>query len=156
MQKALTSILLATAISMPAMALSPEADETAILGVVNAFNEAIVEHDEAAMLELFLSPDAVFASIRGDGSGGRVQLSNAAGFAAMIGNDDGNEMSETFFDIEIQIGEATATMMSQFDFVMNGDVGNHGYETWSLLRVGEDWKIASVVWSSNGPRPAAE
>jgi ketosteroid isomerase-like protein len=154
MRSILSIAALAVAVSTPAFAQSSQNDEIAIREVVTAFNDAIVEQDEAAMLELFLSPDAVFATSRGDGTGTRAQISNASGFASMIANDHDGDMREDFFDIEIQIGETTATMMSRFDFVMGDQIGNHGYETWSLLKVGDEWKIASVIWSSNGPRPA--
>lgn len=153
MRTFLSTILLLVVVSNTAAAQSTSSDEAAIRDVVTAFSDAIIERDEAGMLDLFIAPTAVFASVRGDGSSGRVQVTDAAGFASTIANET-DAMREDFFDIDIQIGETTATMMAPFDFVINDQILNHGYETWSLLRIGGEWKIASVVWSSNGPRTA--
>jgi hypothetical protein len=49
--------------------------------------------------------------------------------------------------VRIDTNGAVASVYFDFDFLIDGKVGNRGSETWQMVRAEEGWKISSMLYS---------
>jgi hypothetical protein len=59
-------------------------------------------------------------------------------------------LEERFYNVKITQDKHVAWVMSDYEFVADGQVSNYGIETWQMMKnVDGKWKIASVWWTTN-------
>jgi hypothetical protein len=65
-------------------------------------------------------------------------------FAEAVARDTRGEWLERLFDPEIRIDGTMATVWGAYDFHLGGTFSHCGTDAFQMLKVGADWKIASV------------
>ena len=56
---------------------------------------------------------------------------------------------ENFYNIVVNLDNNHATVTFDYTFNKNDEIENWGKEYWTLLKVEDNWKIASVLWTFN-------
>ncbi|MCD2515212.1 nuclear transport factor 2 family protein [Massilia sp. G4R7] len=162
MRLALSSILLALCLSLPAHGADkvtgngPAADVAAINKVVEQFKAAIIAHDGKTLGSLFLQDHDSWLSVADDGVWAKVKARNPKArkvfpgswkkFAEMIQNAD-KPVEERFYNVRIDTNGAVASVWFDFDFLDDGKVTNRGSESWQMVRAEDGWKISSMLFS---------
>lgn len=147
---------LALILSFPAAAAdSPQAD---IQKVVDTFQTALRTRDTKTLGSLFLPEGKSWYTALGKASFESVKAKHPevkpykAGtwqeFADFVGSAKGT-VEERFHNVQIHTDGTVGTVYFDFEFLMDGKVGNHGAETWQMLRTPEGWKIVAMLYSSN-------
>ncbi len=54
---------------------------------------------------------------------------------------------ESFYNVQIIEDGAVASVAFDYSFWLNGEKNNWGKEFWHMIKVNENWKIVSVVFS---------
>lgn len=159
MRKFMLGALIFLMIGSSALAEADQADDVAAIeSIMTQFSSAIEAKDAASLNALFLSSDTPFVLPAVYLPDGRrhspengVQIKDAQTFIeGIIRSED--ITSEQFSEVNITVHEDLATMTARYDFIKNGEVANDGYESWSLAKTGENWKIISVMWTGHLPR----
>lgn len=60
-----------------------------------------------------------------------------------------NNCEEKFYNVNIANDNNYATISFDYSFFLDGEVQNWGKEYWNLLKVENEWKITSVLWTTN-------
>jgi hypothetical protein len=135
---------------------SHEADVAAIRQVVQQFQSAIVAHDGKTLGSLFLPDhdswlsvldDASYAAAKAhDPAARKVMPSTWQKFADYVSTTP-KPVEERFYNVRIDTNGAVASVYFDFDFLVDGKVGNRGSETWQMVRAQDGWRISSMLYS---------
>jgi ketosteroid isomerase-like protein len=162
MRPLLPSLTLAfalTCLAAPAGAADTahEADAAAIRQVVQQFQSALVAHDGKALGSLFLQDhdswlsvfdDASYADVKAhDPAARKVSRSTWQKFAEFVSTAP-KPIEERFYNVRIETNGTVASVYFDFDFLIDGKVGNRGSETWQMVRAEDGWKISSMLYSN--------
>lgn len=60
-----------------------------------------------------------------------------------------NNCEEKFYNVAIDHDHHFAKISFDYSFSLDGAIQNWGKEYWTLLKVGDGWKITSVLWTTN-------
>jgi hypothetical protein len=133
-----------------------EADVAAIRQVVEQFKAAIVAHDGKALGALFLQDHDSWLSVADAETWAAVKARNPTArkvlpstwkeFAGFVQNSP-KPVEERFYNVRIDTNGAVASVWFDFDFLVDGKVGNRGSESWQLVRAEDGWKISSMLYS---------
>lgn len=158
MRALISSIVLAVCLTASAHAATPhDADVAAIRTIVEQFKGAIIARDGDALGKLFLQDHDSWLSVADDSIWGAMKERNPAArkvtpsswktFAAMV-KDSPKPMEERFYNVRIETNGAVASVWFDFDFLVDGKVGNRGSESWQMVRAEDGWKISSMLYSA--------
>ena len=137
-------------------------DTVAIKSVIEKFKQAIRQKDGPALNELFLYDDIFFQSAPSQIELDRTRAEKdpnflkqpptgrAQRFVKFI-SENSHELEERFYNVQITQDKELALVTFDFDFRVDGAVTNYGIEVWQMFKIGKDWRIATVVWSSTRP-----
>jgi hypothetical protein len=158
----LSSILLAVCLAGPAHAAGQavagahEADVAAIGQVVEQFKTAIIARDGKTLGSLFLQDHDSWLSVADEPTWAAVKARNPAArkvlpstwkkFAEFVQTAP-KPVEERFYDVRIDTNGAVASVWFDFDFLIDGQVTNHGSESWQMVRAEDGWKISSMLYS---------
>jgi hypothetical protein len=133
-----------------------EADVAAIRQVVEQFKAAIIAHDGKTLGSLFQQDHDSWLSVADDQTWAAVKKrhpdapkvvrSTWKEFADFVQNSP-KPVEERFYNVRIDTNGAVASVWFDFDFLVDGKVGNRGSETWQLVRAEDGWKISSMLFS---------
>lgn len=150
--------VLALAAVPPAPAMAADLPKAEVEQVVARFQAAIKAHDRPALASLFLADSKAWWTILGEPSYQKVKAAHPEvppyktgtwqQFADYVGSAK-QSIEERFHDVRIETDGSIATVYFDFEFLVDGKVGNKGAETWQLLHTSEGWKIAAMMYSSN-------
>ena len=147
-------------VSSPAATKEDHAQSAAeIQKVVDTFKAAIIAHDGAGLKELFLPDQGNWLSVMHEElyqkvhamhpDHPRIEQSKYAEFADFVTNSK-TPVEERFYDVKILTNGTIGAVYFDFDFLDNGKVENRGSETWQLIKTDKGWKIAAMLYSSQG------
>lgn len=120
------------------------AGESAIRAVVQRLFDGIAAHD-SAMMRSTLLPDARFYSARND----IPPTSTASDEFVVRVSGMKNDLLERFTGPpKILVHGRTAQLWGEYEFLLDGKFTHCGVDSVSLLKTGEEWKIASVVYTA--------
>jgi ketosteroid isomerase-like protein len=135
-----------------------ESPKAQVQQVVDRFQASLKAKDTQALGELFLPESKAWITTLGEPSFSEVKAKHPevprykAGslqeFTDFVGKAKGS-VEERFHDVRIETDGSVASVYFDFEFLMDGKVGNHGAETWQLVRTDQGWKIAAMLYSSN-------
>ena len=135
-----------------------ESPKAQVQQVVDRFQASLKAKDTQALGELFLPESKAWITTLGEPSFSKVKAKHPevprykAGslqeFTDFVGKAKGS-VEERFHDVRIETDGSVASVYFDFEFLMDGKVGNHGAETWQLVRTDQGWKIAAMLYSSN-------
>ncbi len=159
------SYLFATAFALFASAAVAEtgtdrAQSKAEIGqVVETFKAAIIGHDGQGLKGLFLENQGNWLSVLHEdlyqkvhalhSELPRIQQSNYAEFADFVSNAK-TPVEEKFYNVRIETNGTIGMVYFDFDFLDDGKLRNRGCETWQLIKTEKGWKIAAMLYSSQG------
>jgi hypothetical protein len=124
------------------------ADETAaVLAIADAALQAITAGDPVAFTDLMIHEAVMFPSSERDGVAGYSvrtrEAQRSAPFGAVI--------VERGFDAEARVSGTVAMVWLPYDLYVNGSWSHCGADVFIMVRVANDWKIASMAWSVEQP-----
>lgn len=135
-----------------------EADDAAIRQVVQQFQAALQSHDGKTLGSLFLPNHDSWLSVLDDASYAKAKARNPATpkvmrstwreFANFVQRAP-KPVEERFYNVRIETNGAVASVYFDFDFLIDGKVGNRGSETWQMVRAEDGWKISSMLYSND-------
>ena len=136
-------------------------DTARIEAVIEAFRTAIIEKDKARFVELFVPGRVTWQSVRGDETlrlarqkdplAAKVRFDPGKTHLSFIDGIVGGKLpeEEKFSNVRIDTDGDIASVFADYSFHQDGRETNNGKEAWHLVRTGDGWKIASVIWSVN-------
>ena len=144
-------------VSLAAEASSPATAE--IQQVVDTFKAAIIHHDGQGLKDLFLPEYGNWLSVAHEElyrkivehhpEAKAIQPSSYTSFADFVANAK-EPIEERFYNVKIDTNGTIGIVYFNFDFVANGKIENRGDETWQLIKTDKGWKIAAMLYSSQG------
>ncbi|NRR34356.1 hypothetical protein HSX11_29720 [Oxalobacteraceae bacterium] len=142
--------------------ISTPQDTRAINKVIEDFQIAIKTKDRKLLSTLVLNSNILFDSpmnpediayVRNthDTSFDGLRAGGYGEFARVIGMSK-ESIEEKFYNVKITQDGNVAWVMFDYEFIRDGKTQNYGIETWQMMKVvGDNWKIASVMWTMNRP-----
>lgn len=156
MRNALPVAVLLLLIAAPGLA--DESPKAQVQQVVDSFQVSLTAKDAKALGDLFLPESKAWITTLGEPSFTNVRAKHPdvtrykAGswqeFTDFVGKAKGS-VEERFHNVRTDTDGSVASVYFDFEFLMDGKVGNHGAETWQLVRTDQGWKIAAMLSSSN-------
>ena len=134
-----------------AVAQESGSDEQEVLAVAEAALAAISDEDMLALTDLMVD-EAVMFSVSERGSSSSYSVRTRAEERAQNFTRD---LLERGFDAQVQVAGRVATVWLPYDLHIDGDWSHCGVDIFTLLRVAEEWRIASMAWSTEQP-PACQ
>lgn len=139
------ALLVARVTAAPAStpAVDP-AERGAVLGVVQQFFDAMAARDVVAARRTLL-PDGQFYVVRADASGTVTRRTHEDYLARL---SEGKErLLERIWDPIVTVHGRIATVWAPYDFHRDGGFSHSGVDAFTLIRTGEGWRIASLVYT---------
>ncbi len=130
--------------------------EEELKSIIEKFRLNIINlESEKEWLDLFLHDSITWAMVRE----GKTELaysrqnsnfysSDPRSFFRFLKSNQGN-YQEKFYDVKISGENSFASIQFSYSFHKNDKILNWGKEYWSLLKVKNQWKISSVLWTEN-------
>ena len=149
--------LAAMLLSVPAAAQDAPGDEQLVLDTVSGFMTAFDARDAEGMTTL-LAENAMLAKIQereGQDGSGSMLLSWFASYIAGASF----EATEPLDIRAVMVEGPVAMVWSDYGFYMDGELSHCGVNIFTLMRVDDEWKIASITYShieepcEDAPRP---
>ncbi len=132
-------------------AQSPADERARVIAVADSALAAVTRKDFVAFTDLMLD-SAVTFSVRD--ANGQVQTSFRTR-AAQRATQIGGALNERGFSPEVHISGPLAVVWMPYDFYADGKWSHCGVDTFTLLKAGGRWRIASLIWSVEQP-PACQ
>lgn len=151
----LLAVVLAAGLSQTATASVAES-EAEIRQVVENFRISIINKDKELFTSLFFSENVPFVAVFSDEMLSKKRVEKPSYPAAvdlgqygppvtMISDEDSQE--EKIWDINVQSDGYLASVHFNYSDHENGKKKAWGTESWSMVKVGADWKITSVSFT---------
>ncbi|AQG81830.1 nuclear transport factor 2 family protein [Spirosoma montaniterrae] len=132
-------LLLLTA---PAFAQNP--DEAAVRKTISSLFEGMKRADSTTLKPLFL-PNARLQTVLNKAGDVSVKDDPIAGFVASVGKAKAGALDERLGDYMVHIDGDLATAFTPYQFYYNGEQHHCGANAFTLVRVGEVWKIQTII-----------
>lgn len=140
-------LTLATAVELRAQGAAPRepADVGAVRATVQRLFDAMEQRDTAVARAL-LVPGAHMIAIRGDTVVTRARAQSDTSFIAQLATGK-ERLLERFWQPTIHVDGPIASVWTPYDFHVDGKFSHCGVDAFSLVRVGDAWKVASITWT---------
>ena len=145
------AILAAVVVALPASAQEALDEHARVEAIAEAALEAISNEDMIAFTDLMVD-DAITVSIAE--RDGEVRYSVRSRAESRARNPQ-NDILERGFDPEISISGPVAMVWLPYDLYVDGAWSHCGVDTFTLVRIEDGWRIASMAWSVEQP-PACQ
>ena len=136
---------------LPAVAQESGSDERDALAVAHAALAAISDEDMLALTDLMIAEAVVFSVSERGGSFRYSARTRAEERAQNITRD----LVERGFDAQVRIAGGVAIVWLPYDLHIDRNWSHCGVDIFTLVRVAEEWRIASMAWSTEQP-PACQ
>ncbi|MAG75788.1 MAG: hypothetical protein CL811_03415 [Colwelliaceae bacterium] len=149
------ALILAT-LSNQAFAASTQDSKAQIHNVIEKFRTSIINKDTETFGALFFSDQVPFIAVFSDEMLAKKRVDNpeyplAVDFGKfgppsnMLSGDDAEE--EKISNIKIQTDGYLASVHFDYKDIVNGKERAWGTESWSMIKLGSEWKITSVSYT---------
>lgn len=145
MKTLLAGLAAAACMAAPACAKSKDAEEAAILAVVQRFFDGLGSQNGTAM-ESALLPDATLTAQR-IGPGGEVKLSRRPGGLFVDGVEGQSGLNERMWDPVVMRRGPMAVVWAPYEFQLQGKTTHCGVDVFDMVKVDGAWKIAHLMWT---------
>ena len=136
----LTAVLLFSLVPL----IAQTADEKAAVTTAQKLFDGMAAHD-AAMIRSVLLPDARLYSVRETGAAS--PSVSGADFATQIAANKSDLVERFTGSPDVLIKGRIAQVWGEYEFLRDGKFGHCGVDSFSLLKTGEGWKIATIVYT---------
>lgn len=134
-------------------------DTVDVQHVMDAYHEAVVNHDGARMIDLFLPQASLWLNVLSDEAyaaarlkspdAAKVRHATVAAFANLVSTTRSN-FNPTHTQLHVDSDGTIAAVYFDFVFWVDDKAQNHGSEAWQLVKGSDGWRIAAITYSSNG------
>lgn len=145
-RSALPLVLLATvgaALFGPRAAVAQEAEEEAVLAVVERLFDGMRAADSAAVRAVF-HPDAVLIGTGSPSGEAATRVSSIDGFVRAVGEATGR-WDERFWGWVVEIDADLASVWTEYSFFHDGEFSHCGVDAFILAREQGEWRIVSLA-----------
>jgi hypothetical protein len=132
----------ATAAPQPAQ---PNADEAAILAVVDRFMTAISTNDAALMAEVRIEGGSTIVA-RPDPAGGAAPLVTRRLFSGATPSRTGT-VRERYWDPVVHVRSGIAVVWTPYELWIDGKTSHCGIDVFDMMKDKGVWKIANAMWT---------
>jgi hypothetical protein len=130
------------ALASPASAQQERVESAAVRTVVDRLFDGMRERDAAKMSATFHP----VARLYGVGPDGEVRETAAADFVAgVMRAPAGLLLDEVLGEVEIRIDGPLASVWTYYDFFAGDDFSHCGYNTFTMLHSGGEWRIVALA-----------
>lgn len=140
----LLAAILFFAAHRPLAAQAARPDTAAVLATVQRLFDALARRDTAVVRAL-LVPGVRFVSMRADTTS-EPRAQGDAELMRMLTRGSGR-LLERFWSPVIQIQGPIATVWTPYDFHVDSEWSHCGIDTFTLMRTGAEWRIASLTYT---------
>jgi len=130
--------------------------------VMDAFHDAVVNHDGARLVALFVPEGTTWLKVLSDEAYARAQTS-APGTRKVIAGSPKDfakfvsssklRLEPRHSNVRILTDRTIASVYFDFVFLIDGKEENRGSETWQLVKGEAGWRIAAITYSSDPQVP---
>ena len=165
-KRALSALVFSISLAMPLYAIdksvvinnsvdAPSPARAELLDLVTRFRHAILEKDGQAMRGMFLPGGSGFRVLdRMSLAAVRTKTPEARQFnpwsyeefVKFLGTSPA-ALEETFDNVRIETDGIVGMVWFDYRFIKDGKQGNHGVETWQVVRDSDGWKISAMLFS---------
>ena len=123
--------------------------------VLNTFMDCLVKKDSIKFYSLFHTDPVVWVGVTHQKSFANEQIKDSTAkdnysstYKSFYRYFYTKEIEEKFYNIQILEGGYIASVMFDYSFWANGKKTNWGKESWAMIKTNGQWKITSVIFSS--------
>jgi Putative lumazine-binding len=121
-------------------------EEAAILAVVDGFMHAVTEQDAAAMARM-QTADGMTYSWRPAKTGGMEIVGRSNAYWADPKNKNPRALRERYWSPNVHIRGGIAQVWAPYEFWIDGKTSHCGIDTFDMVKVGGEWRIANATWT---------
>jgi len=151
-----TFIVLFTVFSYASLFAQSNNDLNGLNKIINTFKSAIINNSkEIDFYNLFLHESITWDTIL-EGktkeklqSKGKQKPFGTSSFKDFYRFVSTNNCKENFYNINMSYDNNYANVSFDYSFLRDDKIQNWGKEYWTLLKVEGQWKITSVIWTTN-------
>jgi hypothetical protein len=161
MQLKKTLLFLAFALASAGLAGAASADAASdrsdVQHVMDAYHEAVLNHDGDRLASLFLPAGSLWLNVLSDKAyaaarakspdAPKVRVGSYASFAKLVATSKAS-FNPTHTNLLINSDGTIASVYFDFVFMIDGKPTNRGSETWQLVKGSDGWYIAALTYSS--------
>ena len=126
-----------------------------IVSVVKQFF-AVLESRDVKDAQKILIPKGVSISLRKEGKGETVRITNFQEFMDSFSNWK-DDYKEIMSNPKVLMHDGIAVLWADYKFYINGKFSHCGVDAFSLIKTDNNWKIASIIYTvekgGGHPRP---
>ncbi len=126
-------------------------DVAAVLGVAESALAAISAEDVIVLTDLMVDEAQMFPTFERQGVAGYAMRTRVNQREQPFSQ----EIVERGWNAEVKVAGTVAMVWLPYDIYVDGKWSHCGVDVFTMVRVAEEWKIASMAWSSQQP-PACE
>jgi len=116
-----------------------------IISVVKQFF-AVLESRDVKDAQKILIPEGVSISLREEGKGETVRIINFQEFMDSFSNWK-DDYKEIMSNPKVLIHNGIAVLWADYKFYVNGKFSHCGVDAFSLIKIDNNWKIASIIYT---------
>lgn len=117
-------------------------EEDRVKEAVRTFFTALAERD-TALAKSVMMKEGWFYSVREDGS---IRAQSHTGFFETLAREQ-TDFLERMWDPTVLVHDRIAVLWTPYDFHRDGRFSHCGIDAFSLIRVGESWKITGTIYT---------
>jgi hypothetical protein len=146
--------------SNKAVPASIASDTVDVQHVIDAYHEAVLNHDGTRLASLFIAQGSMWLNVLSDEAYARakaknpdalkIRVGNYTDFAKLVSTSKVN-FNPTHTHLQQNSDGTIASVYFDFVFLADGKETNRGSETWVLVKGTDGWRIAAITYSSNPP-----
>jgi hypothetical protein len=145
MKKVQLALIFCGLICLNAAIADETEDRAAVLGMVQAFFDAMTDRNVDAMRSI-LTTDGIFYGYREGPDGFEIARPTHQSFIEGIAQGD-RKLIERFWDPQVLLHGRMAAVWTPYDLYVDGEFSHCGIDNFNLLKTDEGWKITGIVFS---------
>jgi hypothetical protein len=141
-----------------AVPVSIASDTDDVQHVIDAYHEAVLNHDGTRLANLFIPQGSMWLNVLSDDAYARakakssdaqkIRVGSYADFAKVVSASKAS-FNPTHTHLQENSDGTIASVYFDFVFLVDGKEQNRGSETWVLVKGSDGWRIAAITYSSN-------
>jgi hypothetical protein len=157
MKKGLACLILSISCSVYAEHSPVQESEAQIRDIVESFRTSILNKDKDTFSSLFYSEDIPFVAVFSDEMKKQIRVKkpnypdsvNFGQFGSPVDRmiSDDKDLEEKIWNVQVQTDGYLGSVHFEYSDHVDNEMRAWGTESWSLVKVGENWKITSVAFT---------
>jgi hypothetical protein len=147
--------------SNKAVPASIASDTVDVQHVIDAYHEAVLNHDGSRLASLFIPQGGMWLNVLSEDAyawvkaksphAQKISVGSYTDFAKVVSTSKAS-FNPTHTHLQENSDGTIASVYFDFVFLVDGKEQNRGSETWVLVKGTDGWRIAAITYSSNPHR----